>query len=115
MHFFSNTFVLGAFALQSVLAWTSPLKGDRQRIRGLAQSVEDFISTETPIALEQLLCNIGPDGCHADGVKAGLVVASPSKEEPPCSYSTRLHYMVKADGKQTTTRGPEIVLWSSRA
>ena len=47
-------------------------------------AVDDFIEAERVIALEQLLCNIGADGCNAAGVSPGIVVASPSKSDPDC-------------------------------
>ncbi|KAH8178017.1 glycosyl hydrolases family 15 domain-containing protein [Sarocladium implicatum] len=87
MQLFSTTLLLGVVSLQSVLAWTTLSRTERRQKQDLAQSVEDFITTESPIALEQLLCNIGSDGCHASGVNSGLVIASPSKEEPPYFYT----------------------------
>ncbi|SPO06461.1 related to glucan 1,4-alpha-glucosidase [Cephalotrichum gorgonifer] len=45
-------------------------------------SVDDYIEAESAIALEQLLCNIGADGCNAAGAAAGYVIASPSTADP---------------------------------
>lgn len=46
--------------------------------------VTSWIAQELPIARAQLLCNIGPSGCNAAGVASGLVIASPSKQDPDC-------------------------------
>lgn len=43
-----------------------------------------FIVSETPIALQGILDNIGPDGEKVAGAGSGLVIASPSKVEPDC-------------------------------
>ncbi|CAM1503871.1 Fc.00g014620.m01.CDS01 [Cosmosporella sp. VM-42] len=83
MHFVSPALLLCSAALQSVLGWPNA------RSQGLLtkRAVDDFIDTETPIALEQLFCNIGPDGCHSSGVSAGAVIASPDKTDPPYFYT----------------------------
>lgn len=43
-----------------------------------------FIASETPIALQGILDNIGPDGKKVAGAGSGLVIASPSKVQPDC-------------------------------
>lgn len=48
-------------------------------------SLEDFIASESPIALQGILNNIGSAGSNAVGVALGLVVASPTKENPDCT------------------------------
>ena len=48
------------------------------------RDVDSWVATELPIAKAQLLCNIGPDGCHSSGVSSGLVIASPSQSNPDC-------------------------------
>lgn len=48
--------------------------------------IDAFIEKQTPIALEQLFCNVGPDGCRASEVDSGLIIASPSKDSPPCRH-----------------------------
>lgn len=53
-------------------------------VRQLSTSLEDFISTETPIALQGILDNIGPNGTNAWGASDGIVIASPSKSDPDC-------------------------------
>ena len=51
-----------------------------------SSAIDGFIDTEKIVALEQLLCNIGPDGCNAAGAAPGVVVASPSKSDPDCLF-----------------------------
>ncbi|ORY64006.1 glycoside hydrolase family 15 protein [Pseudomassariella vexata] len=85
MHAFSSLFLLGSFAFQVVLG-----RPDASRVRSQAEilkrDVDSFVAAEEPIALEQLLCNIGPSGCHASGVGSGLVIASPSQSDPDYYY-----------------------------
>ena len=50
----------------------------------LKRSADSFLATEKPIALQNLLCNIGASGCRASGASAGIVVASPDKSNPDC-------------------------------
>lgn len=86
MHALSSIFVLGSCAVQTVLS--RPESAPRTKREGviIKRAVDSFIETETPIAWEKLLCNIGSDGCAASGAASGAVVASPSKEEPDCKY-----------------------------
>jgi glucoamylase len=46
-----------------------------------------FVTSENPIAWRNLLCNIGAGGCDAAGAGSGVVIASPSKDNPDCKYS----------------------------
>ncbi|KAF8582245.1 carbohydrate-binding module family 20 protein [Ramaria rubella] len=46
------------------------------------QSVDSFITSETPIAKAGILANIGPNGSKSQGAKAGVVIASPSNTNP---------------------------------
>ncbi|KAI1007584.1 Glucoamylase [Podosphaera aphanis] len=50
-------------------------------------SVDDFIATENPIALSNILCNIGANGYCVPGASEGLVIASPSKANPDYFYT----------------------------
>ncbi|GJN74336.1 glucoamylase precursor [Purpureocillium lilacinum] len=83
MHFLSTALLLGSVAVQHVLGRAG---ASRQPLL-LKRSVDSFIGTETPIALEQLLCNIGSDGCNAQGAASGAVIASPSKQDPDYFYT----------------------------
>lgn len=80
MYFLSSALLLGSFALQSVLG--RPALQERQ------SSLDSFISSESSVAIQQLLCNIGSDGCHAQGVASGVVIASPDTEDPDCKPPT---------------------------
>ncbi|KAF8906144.1 glucoamylase [Mucidula mucida] len=45
-------------------------------------SIDAYIASESPIAKAGVLANIGPDGSKASGAKAGVVIASPSQQDP---------------------------------
>ncbi|EEU45836.1 uncharacterized protein NECHADRAFT_92513 [Fusarium vanettenii 77-13-4] len=81
MYILSSTFLLGSLALQSVLGRPA----DKIQVR--QSGIEDFIKSESPIAIEQLLCNIGSEGCHAKNVPAGIVIASPDTQDPDYFYT----------------------------
>ncbi|KAH8427554.1 glycoside hydrolase family 15 protein [Aspergillus melleus] len=49
--------------------------------------VDSFIEKQTPIAKQGVLDNIGADGERVEGAAAGIVVASPSKEDPDYFYT----------------------------
>lgn len=57
--------------------------------------VENFIKTEIPYAWERLFCNFGPDGCAAPGVNPGVVIASPSTDDPNCMFQSMLQWRGK--------------------
>lgn len=86
MHGLSSLLLLGTSAYQAVLG-----RPDASRIRSqgdiLRRSVDSFVATESPIAISRLLCNLGPEGCYANGVAAGAVIASPSKNNPDYWYT----------------------------
>jgi glucoamylase len=75
------------------------VSGTRMRFAGFAAAallagkassqqvpLDDYIAEQRPIALQSVLDNIGPDGVEVPGTAAGLVVASPSKQDPDCTY-----------------------------
>ncbi|KAJ4135994.1 hypothetical protein NW768_003602 [Fusarium equiseti] len=74
MYFLSSALLLGSVALQGVLG--RPALQERQ------SSLDSFVKSESSIAIEQLLCNIGSDGCNSQGVASGVVIASPDTEDP---------------------------------
>ncbi|KAI1863995.1 uncharacterized protein JN550_009274 [Neoarthrinium moseri] len=83
MHALSSVLLLGSCAFQAVLGRPeSDLFKARRQTELLRRDVDSFVATEEPIALEQILCNIGPSGCHASGVGSGLLIASPSRSDP---------------------------------
>lgn len=83
MQGFTSLFLLGGFAFQAVLGLpgSARLRRDGEILK---RTVDDFIAKEEPIALEELLCNIGSSGCHAQGASSGIVIASPSTSDPNC-------------------------------
>lgn len=50
--------------------------------------LDGFIQSESSIALQGILNNIGANGSAVPGASAGVVVASPSKSNPDCQYPT---------------------------
>ena len=50
------------------------------------RNLEAFIAKQTEISLAGVLANIGPDGSEVQGVPPGVLVASPSREDPDCAY-----------------------------
>jgi len=50
-------------------------------------SVDSFVTKELPIAKAGLLANIGPSGSKSSGAKAGVVIASPSTNDPDYLYT----------------------------
>lgn len=67
-----------ATSLTSIVG--SPVQGKRQA----SSSLDAWLASESPIALQGVLDNIGAGGAKAVGAKAGIVVASPSQNDPPC-------------------------------
>ncbi|EAQ86714.1 hypothetical protein CHGG_07967 [Chaetomium globosum CBS 148.51] len=87
MHALSSLFVLGTCAVQTVLGRPEAALRAKREGAILKRSVDSFIETQTPIAWNKLLCNIGPNGCAASGAAPGAVIASPSKSEPDYWYT----------------------------
>lgn len=86
MHSLSSLLLLGTYAFQAVLGRP---EASRVRSQGdvVKRSVDSFVASESPIALSRLLCNIGSTGCYAAGVDSGVVIASPSKNNPDYFYT----------------------------
>ena len=79
--------VVVSYLLQIVLCLPEPSKIMQGReAHLLKRSVDSFIATESPIALADLLCNIGSSGACASGASAGIVVASPDRTNPNCIH-----------------------------
>ncbi|KAL0940962.1 glycosyl hydrolase family 15 [Colletotrichum truncatum] len=79
MKLVTSALLLGSLATQTIFGYPGASINKRD--------VDSFIATETPIALRELLCNIGPNGCHASGVSPGIVIASPDRVDPPYFYT----------------------------
>lgn len=62
-----------------------------QSIPALAEkrqsSLDTWTSSESTIAINDVLANIGSDGSKVSGAAAGVVVASPSQSNPNCELS----------------------------
>jgi len=86
MHALSSLLLLGGAAVQHVLARPG-VPSPEFDAAILKRSVDDFVAKEEPIALSELLCNIGASGCYAQGVAAGAVIASVSRSDPDYWYT----------------------------
>ncbi|KAI0143019.1 family 15 glycosyl hydrolase [Xylariaceae sp. FL1272] len=85
MYSFTSLLLLGSYAINAVLG--RPDASQIRRDQLMKRAVSDYIATEEPIAVAQILCNIGADGCHAGGFASGLVSASPSLSDPDYYYT----------------------------
>jgi glucoamylase len=47
-----------------------------------SNDIDNFVSKESPIAFQGILNNIGADGSQVGGASSGIVVASPSTQDP---------------------------------
>jgi glucoamylase len=84
MYSLSSVLVAGSLAFYSAFAFPSPSRVEEREAELLKRSVDSFIATESPIALTNLLCNIGSAGTCAAGADSGIVIASPDKTNPDC-------------------------------
>ncbi|KAH8595915.1 Six-hairpin glycosidase-like protein [Bisporella sp. PMI_857] len=87
MYSFSSLLVLGCLAFQSVVGLPEPSRVQERNAEILKRSVDSFIATESPIALRNLLCNIGSSGACVSGAASGLVIAGPGKANPDYFYT----------------------------
>src|SRR5258708_4999874 len=86
MYSFASLAVVGSLAFQAVLSLPDPSRVKEREAELLKRSVDSFIATESPIALADMLCNIGSAGACASGASSGIVVASPDKTNPDCEH-----------------------------
>jgi glucoamylase len=84
MHSFS-LLIAGTLAVQAILAAPGPSRIARDP-NVIKRAADTFLATESPIALNRLICNIGSSGACVSGAGSGLVIASPSKTNPDCQY-----------------------------
>jgi glucoamylase len=86
MNSLTSLLVIGSLAFQTVLGLPGPSKTLKAReAELLKRSVDSFIATESPIALTDLLCNIGSTGACVPGASSGIVIASPDSTNPDCN------------------------------
>lgn len=84
-----NILLAGTAIVQGVLG--RPGVAVNGRAAKCARSdASNFLQNEVPIALDKLLCNIGSKGCASSGAFPGVVIASPSTEDPNCKSCTLL-------------------------
>lgn len=74
--------LVGLLAIQNAFAIPNTSRANLEK-----RDLDSWIATQGPFSMSKLLCNIGSEGCNAQGVAPGAVVASPSKTDPPCDYS----------------------------
>ncbi|TFK24931.1 glucoamylase [Coprinopsis marcescibilis] len=71
-------------------------------------AVDAFLARQLPISKAGLLANIGPDGSRSSGAKAGVVIASPSTQDPDYLYTwTRDASLVFQEVVAQFTRGED--------
>ncbi|PMD45419.1 carbohydrate-binding module family 20 protein [Hyaloscypha variabilis F] len=83
----TSLLVLGSLTIQAVFSLPDPSRVKEREAEILKRSVDSFIATESPIALTDMLCNIGSAGACASGADSGIVVASPDKTNPDYFYT----------------------------
>jgi glucoamylase len=76
--------LLGAVSVAIHLCLAFPADPYRLEIRATG-SLASFIASESPVALQGILNNIGSSGSLAPGADPGMVVASPSTADPNCT------------------------------
>ncbi|KUJ13234.1 starch-binding glucan 1,4-alpha-glucosidase [Mollisia scopiformis] len=87
MYSFASLAAVGSLAIQAVLSLPDPSRVKEREAEFVKRSVDSFIATESPIALADMLCNIGSAGACASGANSGIVVASPDKTNPDYFYT----------------------------
>jgi len=113
MYSLTSLLLAGSIALQTVFSLPDPSRVKERDAEILKRSVDSFIATESPIALADLLCNIGADGACASGAKSGIVIASPDKVNPNCKKLFHLKAGTLANESKISTHGPVILLLHS--
>ncbi|KAM0258927.1 hypothetical protein ACHAQJ_003583 [Trichoderma viride] len=78
---------VGCYALQLVYAVPGPSREGLHKAKIMKRSASSFLATETPIALADMLCNIGSAGSCVTGADSGIVVASPDQTNPDYFYT----------------------------
>jgi glucoamylase len=81
---FTSLLVASSLTLQAVFGFPDPGRVKEREVELVKRSVDSFIATESPIALRDILCNIGSAGTCVSGAASGLVIAGPGKANPDC-------------------------------
>ena len=80
----TSTILLGAASLLLEPCFCLSAEHDQPDKRATG-SLDSYISSESSIALQGVLNNIGPNGTKVPGAALGLVIAGPSKNNPDCT------------------------------
>lgn len=75
---------LTSFALHA-LGLVQAVLGAPQLSPRATTAVDAWLATETTVALNGILANIGSSGDYAKSAKPGVVIASPSTSNPDCT------------------------------
>lgn len=49
-------------------------------------SLDTWLASETAVALQGIQDNIGSSGAYAESASSGVVIASPSTNDPDCTF-----------------------------
>jgi glucoamylase len=90
MYSVSSILLVGSLAFQAVFSHPSRIVRDEI----VRRSVDTFVATESPIALRDLLCNIGSSGACVPGAASGLVIASPDSTNPDCKFKNETYVIL---------------------
>lgn len=82
----SRSWVLATLTLAVQTVLGAPPKVDPRAGTTSGGSVDTWLATESTVALERILSNIGSTGQYAASAKSGVVIASPSTDNPDCRY-----------------------------
>lgn len=55
-----------------------------QLVSRATESLDTWLASETTVALDGILDNIGASGTYAESADSGIVIASPSTSSPDC-------------------------------
>ena len=69
----------------AALAFAQCALGAPSPVRVRAGNVDAWLADEAEIALDRILSNIGSTGQYAASAKSGVVIASPSTDNPDCT------------------------------
>lgn len=68
------------------LALVQSVVGAPQLAPRATTSLDAWLASETTVALDGILDNVGSSGAYAKSAKSGIVIASPSTSDPDCEY-----------------------------
>ncbi|KAG9235112.1 glycoside hydrolase family 15 protein [Amylocarpus encephaloides] len=83
----TSLLAVGSLALQTALCLPGLNTFPDHNVKILKRSVDTFVATESPIALNHILCNIGASGACVPGAGSGFVIAGPGQDNPNYFYT----------------------------